>query len=137
MSFILFWSLRVDDFPVGEGKEGPAFAESDEDVSLCNEVVESLHEIFGDEISPSLLVVGILHDWSQDLIAHGVHVLEDILGDLDEDDVVLEVLLVEFFSADPQDDEACVDAWLLFRLYLSTEGVSVARETWSVPVENA
>lgn len=63
--------------------------------------------------------------------------LEDILGDLDEDDVVLEVLLVEFFSADPQDDEACVDACLLFRLYLSTEGVSVARETWSVPVENA
>jgi hypothetical protein len=110
MSFIFFWSLRVDDFPVGKGEEGPAFAESDEDVSLCNEVVESLHEVFGDEISPSLLVVGILHDWSQDLIAHGVHVFEDILSDLDEDDVVLEVLLVELLSADPQDDEACVDA---------------------------
>lgn len=137
MSFIFFWSLRVDDFPVGKGEEGPAFAESDEDVSLCNEVVESLHEVFGDEISPSLLVVGILHDWSQDLIAHGVHVFEDILSDLDEDDVVLEVLLVELLSADPQDDEACVDSCLLFRLYLSTEGVSVARETWSVPVENA
>lgn len=57
-----------------------------------------------------MLVVGILHDWSQDLIAHGVHVFEDILSDLDEDDVVLEVLLVELLSADPQDDEACVDA---------------------------
>jgi hypothetical protein len=63
--------------------------------------------------------------------------LQDILGDLDEDDVILEVLFVELLGSDSEDDEALIDALILFRLYLSTEGVSVARETWSVPVENA
>jgi hypothetical protein len=47
-----------------------------------------------------------LHDWSEDFIADGVHVFEYVLGDFEEDDVVLEVLFIEFFAADPEDDEA-------------------------------
>jgi hypothetical protein len=35
-----------------------------------------------------------------------MHVFEYVLGDLQEDDVVLEVLLLEFVGADAEDDEA-------------------------------
>lgn len=137
MGLIFFRSLRVDDFSVGKRQEGPTLAEANKDVGLGYKVVEPFHEVLGDQISPSLLVIGILHDGSQDFITHGVHMLQDILGDLDEDDVILEVLFVELLGSDSEDDEALIDALILFRLYLSTEGVSVARETWSVPVENA
>lgn len=60
-----------------------------------------------------------------------------VLGQLEEDDVVLEVFLVELVCSDTKDDEAYVREELLFRLYLSTTGVSVVRETWSEPRKNA
>lgn len=117
MSLILFWSLRVDDFSIGKWEKSSSLAESNKDVGLSNKVVEPLHKILGDKISPSLLVIWILHDWSQDLIAHGMHMLEDIFGDLDKDDIIFEVLLLQLISSNSQDDKALsfvlVDRWSL------------------------
>lgn len=62
---------------------------------------------------------------------------EDVLGHLDEDDVVLDGLFFECLRPDSQYDIACMKQELLFRLYLSMTGVSVVKETWSVPVEKA
>ena len=98
----------MDDFSAGEGKEGASLAESDDHVGLSHKIIEPFHEVFGDEVGPAVLVVWILHDWSKHLIAYGVHVFEDVLGDLQEDDVVLEVLFLEFLAADSQDDEAWI-----------------------------
>ena len=106
VSFILFGSFGVDDLFVGKRKQGPAFAQSDEDVALGNEVVESFHEVFGDKVGPTLLIVRILHDGSEHLAGNVVHMFKDIFGDLDEDDIVLEVLFLEFFGAYPHDDIA-------------------------------
>lgn len=65
----------MNDFSVGKGKQCSALAQTDNDVGLRHEVVEPLHEIFGDEVGPALLVVWILHDGSEDLIADSVHML--------------------------------------------------------------
>jgi hypothetical protein len=106
VSFILLRSLRVDYFFVGEGKQSPALAQADEDIGLGNKIVKPFHEIFGDEVGPALLVVGVLHNWSKHLIADGVHMLEDVFGDLKEDNIVFEGLFRELVSAYPQNDEA-------------------------------
>jgi hypothetical protein len=37
-----------------------------------------------------------------------MHVLQDVLGNLQEDDVVLEVLFIEFLSSNSKDDEAWI-----------------------------
>lgn len=127
----------MDDFSVGKGKQCSALAQSNHDVSLRDEVVESFHEIFGNEIGPALLVVWVLHHRTKHLIANGMHMLKHILGHLEEDDVVLEVLLFELLGSDTKYDEAYMSEELLFRLYLSTTGVSVVSETWSEPRKNA
>ena len=87
----------MDDFPVGKRKKGSSFAKSNEDIGLSDEVVESFHEILGDQVSPPLLVIWVLHNGSEDFTADGVHVLENVLGDFEEDDIVFEVLFCEFF----------------------------------------
>lgn len=127
----------MDDLSVRERKQCPALAKPNNHVGLRDEVVEPLHEIFGDEVGPTLLVIWVLHDRTKHLIANGVHMLKHILGDLEEDDVVLEVLLLELFGPDTKDDEAWMREGLLFRLYLSTMGVSVVSETWSEPRKKA
>lgn len=66
-----------------------------------------------------------------------MHMLEDVLSDLDEDDVVLDSFFLECIRPDSQYDIACMKEDLLLRLYLSMTGVSVVKETWSVPVEKA
>ena len=119
----------MDDFSVGKGKQSSSLAQADNDVGLCDEVVEPLHEIFGDEVGPALLIVWVLHDRAEHLIANGVHMLQHVLSHLEEDDVVLEVLLVELLGPNSEDDEACMKEGLLLRLYLSTMGVSVVSET--------
>lgn len=115
MGFVFFGSLGVDDFFVGEGKQGPSLAEANHHVSLGHEVIEPFHEVFGDKVSPSDLIVWVLHDWPDDFIANGMHVLEDVLGDLYEDDVVFEVILVELVSSDTKDNVTLalilVDDW--------------------------
>jgi hypothetical protein len=58
-----------------------------------------------------------------------MHVFKNVFGDFQEDDIILEVLLVKLVRADTQDDEAYVRWMILLRLYLSTTGVSVVRET--------
>ena len=108
MGFILLRALRVDDFSVGKGKQCPALAQPYNDVGLCDEVIEPLHEIFGDEIGPTLLVVWVLHDGTKHLIANGVHMLQHIFSHLEEDDIVLEVLFFELLGPNTEDDEACI-----------------------------
>jgi hypothetical protein len=98
----------VDDFPVGKREKCSTLAESDHNIGLSHEIIESFHEIFGDEVGPSLLIVGVLHDWAKNFIANGMHVFKNILGDLQEDDIVLEVLFLEFVSPNSKDDEACI-----------------------------
>lgn len=108
VGFILLRALRVDDFSVGKRKQCPALAQPYNNVCLCDEVVEPLHEILGDEIGPTLLVVWILHDGTKHLIANGMHMLKHILGHLQKDDIVLEVLLFELLGPNTEDDEACI-----------------------------
>ena len=127
----------MDNLLVGEGQQSSTFSKSNKHVGLGNEVVESFHEVFGDKIGPSLLIVRILHDGSEHLIADIVHMFQNIFGDFNKDDVVFEGLFVEFVASDPQDDVTWMEGWILFRLYLSMEGVSVVRETWSAPMEKA
>lgn len=103
MGFILFWPFGVDYLLVGEGQKSATLAETDNHIGLSYEIVESFHQVLSDEVRPTLLVVWVLHHWPDDLIADGVHMFEDVLGDLYEDDVVFEVLLVKFASADTQD----------------------------------
>lgn len=45
-----------------------------------------------------------------------MHMLEDILGDLYKDDIVLEVLLLQLFSSDSQDNKALVNRWITLSL---------------------
>jgi hypothetical protein len=106
MCLILFWAFGVDDLLVGEGQESASLAETDNHIGLSYKVVEPFHQVLGDEVRPTLLVVWVLHHWSDDLVADSVHMFEDVLGDLHEDDVVFEVVLIKFVSADTQDDVA-------------------------------
>jgi len=119
----------MNNFSVRKRKEGATLAQTDHNIGLSHKIIEPFHEIFGDKVSPPLLVVWVLHDRSKNLIAYRVHMFEDVLGDLQEDDIVLEVLLFEFVGPNSKDYEACIERCLLFRLYLSTTGVSVVRET--------
>lgn len=119
----------MDDFSVGKGKQRPALAQPNNDVGLRDEVVEPLHEILGDEIGPTLLIIWVLHDRPKHFIANGMHMLKHVLSHLQEDDIILEVLLLELLGPNTEDDEACIGEGLLFRLYLSTTGVSVVSET--------
>ena len=127
----------MDNFFIGKRQQGSSLAETDEHIGLGYEVVEPFHEILGDEIWPPLLIVGVLHDRSEHLVADGVHMLEDIFGHLNENNVVFDVFFVKFFASYSEDDVAWVDGCVLFFLYLSMEGTSTVRETWSVPVEKA
>lgn len=106
MGFILLRAHGVDDLSVGQWQKSASLAESDHHVGLSYEVVEAFHEILSDEVGPSLLVIRVLHDGAEHFIADGMHMFEDVLGDFQEDDVVLEALLFDFFAADTQNDEA-------------------------------
>jgi len=106
VSFILLGSLRMNNFSVRKRKEGAALAQTDHNIGLSHKIIEPFHEIFGDKVSPPLLVVWVLHDRSKNLIAYRVHMFEDVLGDLQEDDIVLEVLLFEFVGPNSKDYEA-------------------------------
>jgi len=66
-----------------------------------------------------------------------VHVFENVFGDLEKDYIILNVFFFELVSANAKNDEAYMGSYVLFRLYLSTIGVSVVRETWSAPIEKA
>jgi hypothetical protein len=49
-----------------------------------------------------------LHDWAEDFIADGVHMFKDILGDFQEDDVVLEVFFIELVGSNSENNEAYI-----------------------------
>ena len=106
VGLVLLRSVGVNYLLVGEGEEGPAFGETNHNIVVSDEVVEPFHEILGDQVRPALLVVGVLHDWADDLIADIVHVLEKVLGHFEENDVVLHGFFLESFLPNPQDDEA-------------------------------
>lgn len=54
---------------------------------------------------------------------------ENVFGDLEKDYIILNVFFFELVSANAKNDEAYMGSYVLFRLYLSTIGVSVVRET--------
>lgn len=117
MSFILFRSVRIDELAIGEWEHGPSLVESNHDVDLSHVGIEPLHEILGHEIGPALLVVGVLHNRAQNLIADQIEMVQHVLGHLDKDEVGVDLVGVERCLADSEDDEA----WVIGRVTFSFE----------------
>jgi hypothetical protein len=84
----------MDDFFVRKGEQCSPFAETYENIRLSNEIVESFHKIFRDEVCPAELIVWILHDWAENFIAYRMHMLQNIFSNFNEDYVIFKALFL-------------------------------------------
>lgn len=90
----------------GHWKHRSSFSESHHHEQVGNEVVELLHQVLGHQVSLSHLVDGVLNDGGDDVMEHGVTVLEDVSGKLEEDELVSDVFSGEGLAGDLQDNDS-------------------------------
>jgi len=77
-------SITTSQFAGRHRKHGSSLDESEHDVNLGNVIVELFHKIFGDEVSKTDLILGILDYRGQNVVEHGVAVLQDVGRKLEE-----------------------------------------------------
>jgi len=85
MGFVLVQNVRVHQFGTRHGQHGLPVDQADHHEGLRDEVVVLLHQVFGDQVGPALLVVWVLEHRAQHLLEKQVAVLVHILGELEED----------------------------------------------------
>ena len=49
-------------------QHGPAFDLADHDINLCHIGIKFLHEVLCDQVSPSLLIGGVLENGTEDIV---------------------------------------------------------------------
>lgn len=80
MGFVLGGGLvRAGELVRGKWQLGTAFDLANHNVDLCNVSIELFHKVLGDQVSPSLLVAGVLEDGAHDFVVGHVEMLENLM----------------------------------------------------------
>lgn len=82
----------ANQFGAGHRQHGLTVDQPDHHEGLGDEVVVLFHEVFGDQVGPALLVVGVLEDGTQHFLEEEVAVLMHVLSKFQEDQGGLHVV---------------------------------------------